>query len=438
METSQDNPTTQGDDGNKKAAKHSRAFRIGREIVAATLWVYAFGKMFVLDIDVVLVERWLPFARPLLNFKAFIIGGTIAVLWIAMRQRFLPSLGYVLIYPLRLLFWYLPWGLFKRWTLLIVFAPAIYQGCRGIKRTYLLYVAASIAALLTMVATRPWILIPSVLVLHAFIAVHLWRALRRGYTANLFDDLTKLAGFAGKWIEGGHLDGTAERLDSIRAAQATPPAPDSPLAQQKPSPSLLYGARQGADYIADKTLEFAKSRKFDASLIASWCYTLILTAVTYAFIYKGLYALNAANFTVAHSASFGRCLLFSLQMLKIGVVESGLHAADTAALISASSETAAGIVVAVILGFTIFRARREGLNQDVERFAAGLRQIGASVEQRIVDVWKMTIVDCEIFLIERGEGAGVNGWRASRGLPPLPLPPKEPSVPADAAPLPDA
>ncbi len=416
METSQTKTTEE-----KAVTKPSRVFKLTREVAAAAIWIYALVKMFVLDIDVAVLDRWSPRARGILNYKAFIIVGTLALLWIVMRRRFLPSVGYVISYPLRVLFWYLPRVAFKRWTLLVVFAPAIYEGCRAFKRTFILYTVAAIAALLTLTTTRAWLLIPSVIILHTFIGTHLWRALRRGYTANLFDDLTKLAGYVRTWIDHGFLDGTAEAQQNL---QRTPTAPNATAPKQEPSPTLLYGARHGAEYIADKTLEFAKSRKFDGALVASWCHTVVLTTMTYAFIYSGLYGLNPATFTVMHTAAFWRFVLLSLHVLRIGVIDSGLHPVGGTAVVSASSEMVAGILVIIILGFTVFRARREGLNHDVERFAGALRGIGGAVEQRIVDVWKMTMVECEIFLMEHGSGGTVNSLRTARGLRPLPLPSK--------------
>ena len=94
-----------------------------KEIVASLFWIYVLLKLFVFDIDVFLVNKYLPSYAWLLNFKFFILIGTIAVVWLITKNKHVFSWTlYIFFYPAIVLFWKIPFFVFKQKNWIFVFA----------------------------------------------------------------------------------------------------------------------------------------------------------------------------------------------------------------------------------------------------------------------------------------------------------------------------
>ncbi len=84
----------------KEKGVANRFFSILREIIALLFWIYIPIKLFVFDIDVSLVNKYLPSYAWLLDFKFFILIGIIAVIWLITKNKHILSWSlYILFYP---------------------------------------------------------------------------------------------------------------------------------------------------------------------------------------------------------------------------------------------------------------------------------------------------------------------------------------------------
>src|SRR5689334_8900529 len=71
-----------------------------REFLAISFWGYTTIKLFVFDIDVFLVEKFFPNYSWLINYKFFFIIGTLAVIWLLTKNRYILLWSlFVLFYP---------------------------------------------------------------------------------------------------------------------------------------------------------------------------------------------------------------------------------------------------------------------------------------------------------------------------------------------------
>jgi len=94
-----------------------------REAIAAMFWVYVFLKLFIFDIDIFLANRFFPNYVWLLNFKFFILIGTVAVIWLITKNKhILFWLFYIFFYPAIILLWKLPFFVFKQKSWIFAFA----------------------------------------------------------------------------------------------------------------------------------------------------------------------------------------------------------------------------------------------------------------------------------------------------------------------------
>jgi hypothetical protein len=117
-----------------------RFLAIIREIVAILFWTYVLIKLFVFDIDIFLINKLFHNYAWLLNFKFFILIGTIAVIWLVTKNKhiLLWSL-YIFFYPAIIFFWRIPFFVFKQnsWVFAFVAINAVISFFKSIKYNFI-------------------------------------------------------------------------------------------------------------------------------------------------------------------------------------------------------------------------------------------------------------------------------------------------------------
>jgi len=107
----------------KEKGAVSRFFFVLKEIVAILFWVYVIVKLFIFDIDIFLVNKFLPYYVWLLSFKFFILITAIAVVWLVTKNKRILSWSlYIFFYPAIVLFWKIPFFVFKQGSWIFAFA----------------------------------------------------------------------------------------------------------------------------------------------------------------------------------------------------------------------------------------------------------------------------------------------------------------------------
>lgn len=117
------------------------ALAVVREIVAISFWVYVLSKLFIFDIDLFLFEKYLPNYTWLLDFKFFILIGTLAVIWLITKNKhILLWTLYILCYPAIVLLWKMPFFVFKQKSWIFAFAVinAVISFFKSIKYNFII------------------------------------------------------------------------------------------------------------------------------------------------------------------------------------------------------------------------------------------------------------------------------------------------------------
>jgi hypothetical protein len=424
---STDTPRT-GEAGSQPPSPTSKVARAARETTAAAFWLYASVKVFVLDIDVRLAERFAPQLRWVLDVKFFILIAVVALLWLLLgNRRFVPLAAYVVCYPLILLFWRLPLAAFHRWPIVLVFAPAIYRTVVTFRSAFMLYTLALLSALGATYGAGRGILTASMFGLGVFLLGHLYRAFRKAYSAGLIADLASLARKIRKSVEDGIFDS---------AATSTSPSPPDQVGiasiANDPLPGF-YILPCLAEALGHRIARVATGRRYDLYLVGSWLYTVAITISVFSFEYLALHRMSPAAFASAEHASFWSFFGLSLGLLTTSNV-SPIRPSSALAAGLCYAEIAGSVLMLVILAFAILTAGREAFRQDVEEFSTELRLIGTAFESRALALFQLTIDQMEYELVEKHEEM-VKWLRKARGkseLPP-PRPGKAVVVPGDIA-----
>lgn len=104
-------------------AVRSRLTDVIFEVVALVLWIYFFVKLFVFDFDTYLMEKFIPEYAWVLNFKFFIFLGLLGFTFLFARSlSSLKRVGFVVAYPVIILFWRMPKAILQQKSWILIFA----------------------------------------------------------------------------------------------------------------------------------------------------------------------------------------------------------------------------------------------------------------------------------------------------------------------------
>jgi hypothetical protein len=131
------------------------------DVVGAVVWLGAITKLFIADLDRLLVSSVIPQAAWLLDFRVFAVLALIALLLVLFKMRTLGvALAYVAAYPLVIIFWKLPKFLIKRRSPLLVMGLAGIVTSLAVRaRLFICALAVScLSGLLITLSGEPWLI----------------------------------------------------------------------------------------------------------------------------------------------------------------------------------------------------------------------------------------------------------------------------------------
>lgn len=246
------------------------AFRVTREIVAILFWLYLFLKIFVLDIDNVVLTRFAPDKSWLLNYRLIFVLPACALLWLVFRRDFFLFIGYIVLYPFRIFFWVIPKSFVRNWPLTIAFAAPIYEAIRTFRSTFISYSFAFLAACLILFSSDKIVLLLSMFFVLLIVPLHLFKAFGKAYRSGMFAGLSKTMKKFRNEIENGSAKETS--LISIsgidKKIEVDTEKPDTEEAFRRQLLTILF-YDFAFDFVRQKLEHIAASRKPDLYLFVS-------------------------------------------------------------------------------------------------------------------------------------------------------------------------
>jgi hypothetical protein len=298
----------------------------------------------------------------------------------------------------------------RQWPLLLLFSWILVAGIQQTRSTIVLYVLALVCAIVAVQSGPPLIYV-AMIGLGVFLVTHLLRSLHHAYAVPLF---LRLANATREWRSGlpyEPLIAGASRSACSDSAATSP----ADAAKMK-----LYASHALAVIAADRIDRRVKRKIFELWLVASWCYTVMLSMLIYALEYYSLYRVDPDFFTGTDSAGFWQFAKFSFELL---TPASFSHIVPTSRIpvFLCYSEVAIGAVIFAILVFSILAASREAFHEDMATFTAELHRTASAIETRISEVYKLSLTQFEFSLLTQ-HASTVNLIRKFRGLSELPIP----------------
>jgi len=301
-----------------------------------------------------------------------------------------------------------------QWTVLFLLCRILVSGIQKSRSTFLLYATALICTFAAAQSKAPVIYL-AMFGLGVFLVTHLIGSLRKAYLNPVFGRLTRFVRELRPDLERVPL---ITNRDSSRSARPAVEAnSESPSQRMK-----LYAVHAFAVIAADRVNRQMKRRISDLYLIASWLYTVVLSISVYAVEYYLLYRVDPDYFSGTNGAGFWQFAKLSVGLLTPASF-SHIEPTSRIPLSLCYSEVAVGVVILIILVFSILTASREGFHEDIEKFTSELHHTASAIEASISKIHNMEFVQLERLLLTENRSV-VNLIRKFRGLPQLTIPPK--------------
>ena len=125
---------------NTTSKKKSRLLPFVRETLAILFWLYIITKSFIFDFDIFLIEKLSPNYIWLINYKFFILICVLAIIFLFSKNKHILVWSlFVFFYPIILLFWKIPFFLFKKksWNLVFAIIDLIISFFKSFKTTFI-------------------------------------------------------------------------------------------------------------------------------------------------------------------------------------------------------------------------------------------------------------------------------------------------------------
>jgi hypothetical protein len=382
-----------------------------REIVCIFAWLFVPTKLFVCDIDSLIVNATFPSLAPSLQFRFFLFLATLACCLLTMgARRFAFTCAYACFYPLVVTLRYVPAWFLRHWPLLLAFSPAIYSFIGSFRRSFALFAGAAVSGLLVLECDHKLLLIPASLYLAIYLARHCFRRYQRiSRPTTVFAD-----------VASGIQKCSVVLKDATFQKQLA--AKNDPTSSEKSNDTnnylAIYAYLAMLEIGAKRFREIASSRKVDVYLASTLLFTMFVTVVIFAFEYLAISKLQPNSFTPA-TAGFFEFLSYSGSIFNSQSI-SGIQAHGPLATAASHCESAAFVAITFFGGFLVLCGSREQHKHDIDNV---IEQLGMSTQELSVAVkseFQMTLRDIEAILF-RVHADTVNKLRKLRGLDELSL-----------------
>jgi hypothetical protein len=359
-----------------------------RESLGFLFWAYILIKIFVLDIDLFIVNKYVPYLHWIIDYKFFILISGISICWLIIgKKEFAKVISVIVSYPLILVFWRIPVIFYKRKSWIGVFAligitTSIFK---NIKVNFLLFTIVSLSILLILVSSSPILLYLSIIILLAYLVFHFFRKFKFSFKpSNTFSvQSDTIINF---WRKHQDKFGLFNELKDVEYKNM-----DS-TARQKWSTNLqtIIIYNQVCYFLSSKLRNYQKSRFNIAIYLLSIIITFFITVFSFGFINLAVYKIEPQSFNTMLVDRFLFFVNYSFNTLLTYSINDFYPISDLARIIN-SLELFFGFLIIVILFFLFTTILRDKHNEEIDTAIMALKKQGEEFESYITKEFKMDI-----------------------------------------------
>ena len=373
-------------------------FKVLREILAIVFWSYLFVKLFIFDVDIYIFNKFLPDYTWLLNLKFFILIGLLAAIWLFTKSKhvFQWSL-YVLLYPLIIFFWKIPFFIFKQksWLLAFAFINAVISFFKSLKYNFIatsLFLVSVMTILIFSDKKVLWIsstlilLILSVTYIHRFILVF--------KPSSIFQVYIKI--FSGIKKHGVSLFARDESIKDIEVADLTSKQLEKWTANLQTS--VLFN--RVCLFAAKKLRDYQNSGLNIIYYVLTILLLILITIFSFAVINFGLYKIDSNFFNFPDLPNFFTFFYYSFNNLLFNQIQE-LIAVGPVSQTTSMIESFFALFLIVIFVSLLISVRGQKHTEELNEVIKGVEEQGLSMEGFIRDEYKINNIDDAMAELEK-------------------------------------
>ncbi len=388
-------------EANKKEKKQDSRFKVYyRESIGFLFWTYFFIKILVFDIDVFIINEYVPFLKWIISYKFFILIAVIALYWIVFGNKELAkTISVILFYPFILIFWRIPFIFFKRKSWIGVFASigittSIFK---NFKTNFIIFTTVSIALLFIIISSSTLLLHLSSFILLCYLTFHFFRKFKFSFKPSHIFSMQSDA-IINFWRKHNDKFGLANELKDVDYKEMD----SSTLQKWSTSLQTIIIFNRICYFFTSKLRDYQKSRFNVAIYLLSLILTVCITAIVFSFINLAIYKSDPYSFNSIPRGNFLFFVYYSFNTLFTNSINDFYPISDIARFIS-SLEIFFGFLIIVILFFLFTTILRDKHNEEIDSAIVALKKQGQELESYISTEYKMDI-DAAIKTVEEIKG----------------------------------
>lgn len=389
----------------KKKGPVSRFLATVREIVAILFWIYVLAKLFVFDIDIFLVDKFSPRYVWLLNFKFFILIGLIAIIWLFTKNKhiLLWSL-YIFFYPAIVLFWKIPFFVFKQKSWIFAFAVinTVISFFKSLKYNFITTALflVSLAIIFGFSDEKLlWTAILILLVILSIIYVHRFISVFKPST--IFQVHTKIFSRFRKHVTSSFaLDKSLKNLPVASLDQK----------QLKKWITNLQSSvlcNRICLFTAKKLRDYQNSSLNIASCVLTILLLIALTIFSFSVINLGLFKINSDFFSFYKIPHFFTFFYYSFNNLVFNSIQE-ITPITTASQTVSMIEYFFALFLVVILVSLLISVKSQKQAEELNEAIKGIEATGTEIERFIKDEYRMKSIEDAMAELEKLKASFTN------------------------------
>jgi len=369
-----------------------------REILAITFWIYVVVKLFIFDIDLFLVNIVIPQYAWVLDFKFFILISIITIAWAATKNKNLVLwFLYITFYPIVILFWRIPYILFKQKSWLLAFASinAAISFLSGIKYTFIMGTCFLVPMALIYSFSDAKVLWPSISAMFiVLIVTYIHRFISVFRPSAAFEVHKNI--FSGVRKHGAKAFSIDDDIRALPVQSLT----EKQLERWTTNLQSAVLFNRVCLFAARKLEEFQTSGINVVSSVVMVLLLTIFTVVAFAGIHYGLYKIDAGFFRMSVPGDLFIFFYYSFNNLvfnSIGEVVPISPVSQSAAMI----ESFCALFLVVIFTSVLLSVRSQRYGEELKGLIGQIEREGKWMEGFIRDEYKVKGVGEAIEQLER-------------------------------------
>lgn len=376
-------------DANSRANKKSGLNILWADTLSSLLWIYLIIKIFVIDFDLLIIQKLFPDLIWLLKYKFFILIGIASILMIVMKGSFYLLVIYVIFFPFLILLWKIPKLLWKTksWTLFLSLLNFTLTFFKNFKVNFISKSFALISFFIILISKPSFLLFLPLVYLLAFLLFSTIRSISQSFRpSEVFTLQHKLI----NKLRNSKFGKSMISIDKKIKNKPIVKLDDQQLTTFTTNLQMVVVFNRFCYFFAHKLEEYKESKINALFNMWSYLWLFIQIVLIFTFINLGLYKINYTNFKYLETPNFYHFLYYSFNSVLTGGIEEFYPATGIAIITNITMKLFGLLLLPTFLINIIFSIREQKFNKNIESAIKAIKKEGDELDKFIKSEYKLT------------------------------------------------